>query len=398
MLKLGENEKQSSKDNGLDIENNEDLYFKENSKLFYRPVLTAVPNSNIIKLYFLEKNDLNDNEDEGNDENEEKNNNLNRLHVLTKQFNFGKSEKQTFNSNFRTCQYHNQLMITGGHDFYNQDSKDCFIYNYRTNECKTLQMNTARSFHSSFYLTSLHVLIQVSGIFNKKCEFLDVEKNIWQNFSDVNVWRKDASIIVFQEKFLFIFGGWNCELRQSNNNCNFIEKIEKIKINKNYFDNTKRHEMKEINVIKQNENLFDGKWDMVNLEIMNESIIFDDILRKSSIGVISLGDSKFLLLGGESSEFIEDSFINNLSPGIGAVTKNTHSLVLDLRIKSYGDWEIMVKESFLTKEVCFSFNKQFIKIIKGNRLIYANIDDTEQRFCKIEIKKDGSLEDRYYNL
>jgi len=197
-----------------------------------------------------------------------------------------------------------------------------------------------------------------------------------------------------------VFGGWNCELKQNNhhNFGNFIDKIEKIKINKTYIENQKKSKMELKESTIKNENLFDGKWEFVNLEIMNESLIFNEILRKSSIGVITLNESKLLLIGGDSSEFIEESYINNFSPGIGVSNKNNDSLILEVKIKNYGDWEIVVKEAFLKKEACFMVNKQFIKIDKGDNFIYGTLDDSNQKFCKIEIDEEGNIQDHFYNL
>ena len=228
-----ENEKNKDKDDvqNRELEDDDNQFYKNNSKNFYRPIITVIPNTNIIKLFFLSKfnnstnnyeqlnptidtnnekvninnepqpvltNDKEENKliiedqeiNKNNSENSKKEDNdihnedkpsesTNRIFTQIKIFNFYNQKndqttnlRTTFSINSRLTQYRNKVFITGGHDLYNNDVRDCYIYNYETNTSSTLQMGYARSFHSSFHIGKLNVLVVISGIFKRSCEYL----------------------------------------------------------------------------------------------------------------------------------------------------------------------------------------------------------------------------------
>lgn len=282
-------------------------------------------------------------------------------------------KEKNFFWNCRLFQKETEVFITGGHNEYNVPSKKCFYMNLRKlNEFENNNsnqtnidvielkpMNFSRWAHS-LVLVENRFLFCVSGYNNKKCEYLDIYNNKWKNISDINIWRMDCNLFIFNNLFIYVFGGFN-----DNNKFQkpFIKKIERIKIfNKGVDIPTKVNQWEFMNI-------FDNK---------GESSLLDLI---PCMGIISIAGNRLLLVGGDTSDYSnfydENSnrtYINNRNENyenhdININKSNSfykinkleyHDRILMIKINFLGNCEISEHIQKLNKSCCFSTTKNFL--------------------------------------
>lgn len=297
------------------------------------------------------------------------------------------AKENKFYWNSRLIQNNSDVFITGGHNDNNISSKKCYYLNlnvfsyqnyssfnmntkiHSNNNNKTCRnvniselkpMNFSRWGHS-MVLFSEKYLFCISGYNNKKCEYLDIQYNKWKNISELNIWRLDCSLFIFNNTHLYVFGGFN-----DNNKFTkpFVKKIEKLKIFNKGVD------------IPSSIN----KWEFVNL--------FDDKTENASLsylipcmGIIPVSDNKLILLGGDTSDYANmadeisnRSLKNNLNGNFGennhnnlnnmSLNKNNklefHNRLFLIKINFIGNCEISELTQRLEKPSCFSITKQFL--------------------------------------
>jgi hypothetical protein len=297
------------------------------------------------------------------------------------------SKENKFSWNCRLIQKDNDIFITGGHNDNNIPSKKCLylnlnIINYFENNNYTQnninitelkQMNFSRWAHS-LILVQDRFLFCISGYNNKKCEFLDIQNNKWKNISDLNIWRMDPNLFIFNNSYIYVFGGFN-----DNNKFQkpFVKKIEKLKIFNKGVD------------FPSNIN----KWEFVN--------VFDDKGESNvnflipSMGIISLSDNKLLLVGGDTSDYSnfyeENSNRNNynINENFGenhinsnysnSFNKNKNNLdyhdnIYIVRINYLGNCEISIHKQKLNKACCFTTAKNFINCLDNFHCFDHSLD------------------------
>lgn len=292
--------------------------------------------------------------------------------------NFPLDSKDTkFNWNCRLYQKESNIFITGGHNDNNIPSKKClylntniFDYlennNYNQNKINITElkpMNFSRWAHS-LILVRGRFLFCISGYNNKKCEFLDTQNNKWKNISELNIWRMDPNLFIFNNSYLYVFGGFN-----DNNKFQkpFVKKIEKLKLF------TKGVE------IPSNIN----KWEFVNILDDKGEMNLNYLI--PSMGIISISENKLLLVGGDTSDysnFYEENNSNrnynynlngnidenNYDHGTKIINKNNNKLqyhndIYLVKINFLGNCEISHYNFKLNNPCCFTTSKSFINQI-----------------------------------
>ena len=129
--------------------------------------------------------------------------------VVKKTLSFNEiSEKiKCFFWNCRIVQIKNSLYVTGGHDSSNNSVKTVLYY-FDNNLTELKNMNYSHWGHSLSYIHQNYIIV-ISGYFTKKCEYYDIRKTTWSNLSEINYWRMDSTIFLFDNKYVYVFGGWN---------------------------------------------------------------------------------------------------------------------------------------------------------------------------------------------
>jgi len=288
------------------------------------------------------------------------------------------SREKKFSWNCRLFQKDCDIFITGGHNDNNIASKRCLylnsnIFDYLKNNdysqknlniTELKQMNFSRWAHS-IILVEDRFLFCVSGYNNKKCEYLDIQNNKWKNTSDLNIWRMDPNLFIFNNSFIYVFGGFN-----DNNKFQkpFVKKIEKLKIFNKGVDIP----------------CFSNKWEFVN--------VFDDKGESylncliPCMGIISLCDNKLLLVGGDTSDYsniYEENSHRHNEPIIGNLGENNfnpnssniynkadnklvyHNSLFLVKINFLGNIEISEYLHKLNKACCFTTAKSFINCMNN---------------------------------
>jgi len=250
------------------------------------------------------------------------------------------------------------------------------MYDYNQNKIQELSpMLSPHWGHASIYLNPKTIFV-ISGSYCKKCESYDLNKKSWSNLSEINIWRMDATPFLFNSTRIYIFGGWNNSIKRFDP---FIDKIEKLKIDKDNSD------------IKTK-----NKWEFVNIISNIKSILNPrDCLKKICMGVVNLSDNRLLLLGGDTSSYLIDNFYE--SDKLNSPTKEKenvsiyHDSMIEIKINFLGDCEL-VKISKLTRTCCFVSKKTFNEIPnsgKGNLVesIFCNFCH-DSDLCRIDYNND----------
>ena len=273
------------------------------------------------------------------------------------------SKEKKFYWNCRLLQNDSDIFITGGHDENNNPSKKCYYLNSNIidsfdnlnkpiNIIELKQMNFSSWGHSMILLEN-KFLFTISGYNKKKCEYLDIQSDKWKNLSELNIWRMDCNLFLYNNSYIYAFGGFN-----DNNKFNkpFVKKIEKLKIFNRGID------------VPTNVN----KWEFVNLfEEKGEYNIYSLI---PCMGMISLSDNKLLLFGGDTSDysnFNEEITTNRSNYQNGHLAENNssfnklnkveyHNKIFLIKINILGNCEIEELSFKLYKPTCFTTAKQFI--------------------------------------
>jgi len=294
------------------------------------------------------------------------------------------SKESKFYWNCRLLQKGSDIFITGGHNDYNIPSKKCFylntnIFDYLSNNNYSTKkninitelklMNFSRWAHSLLLIED-KFLFSISGYNNKKCEYLDIQNNKWKNISEINIWRMDCNLFVFNNSYIYAFGGFN-----DNNKIQkpFVKKIEKLKIfNKGIG-------------IPSNSN----KWEFVNVFYNKNEITNSNLsILIPSMGIIILNENKLLLIGGDTSDYsnfyeensnrvnnindvnenLEDNNLkyinyNSTNNTINRINKlEYHDKMYLVKINFLGNCEITEHNQKLKKPCCFTTSKNFIMI------------------------------------
>lgn len=286
------------------------------------------------------------------------------------------SKKNVFYWNSRIVQVKTQLYITGGHDDFNNTVKTCMIYE-SLNNCLTevKNMNSTHWGHSVIYVPPKFIFV-ISGSYTRKCEYYDIVKKVWTNISEINTWRMDPTSFIYNNLYLYIFGGWNNSIKTKDP---FVEKIERIKL---------------FSPINESLVMTTNKWEYIKLS--NSSNL--NHLKKTCMGLIRVNDNKLLLLGGDTSDYLKDTLFDNtnsVSPGLGASKIKYHTSVVEVKINYLGGCEIeLLKNSSLEAPSCFTLIKNFTPLgsIYGNMSVYGCFNHMKD-FVVLE-NKDGN----YVNL
>lgn len=281
------------------------------------------------------------------------------------------SGENKFSWNCRLFQKDSDIFVTGGHNDSNIPSKRCLylntnIFDYleennypetNINITELKQMNFSRWAHSLISVWD-RFLFCVSGYNNKKCEYLEIKNNKWKNAPDLNIWRMDPNLFVFNNSFIYVFGGFN-----DNNKFQkpFVKKIEKLKIFNKGVDIPSRV----------------NKWEFVN--------VFDDRGESNvnclipCMGIITLSDNKLLLVGGDTSDYSSldeensnrnndanygenNNFNPNSSNSFNKANNKLeyHDNMFVVKINFLGNCEISACRQKLNKACCFTTAKSFI--------------------------------------
>lgn len=318
------------------------------------PIMTIKENSNIVYLYNASENSTNQIE-------------------VTFPSGISDKNKNSFFWNSRVCQLKNHLYITGGHDDYNNGVKNCFMFDssspspkHYINEVKN--MNWSHWGHCVIYVPPKFIFV-ISGSYTKKCEFYDLHKKAWSNISEINTWRMDSTPFLYNGVYLYIFGGWNNSVKSKDP---FVDKIERIKL---------------FSPINENLVMTTNKWESVKISSNT------NLIKKTCMGLIKTAENKILLLGGDTSDYLKETFYDhnntNLLPGLGATKIKYHKTMLEVKINYLGGCDIeQLKTSSLETPSCFTINKHFMSIgVGGDMQLYGCFNHLHQ-FSVVE-QKDG---------
>ena len=297
--------------------------------------------------------------------------------VVKKTLSFNEiSEKiKCFFWNCRIVQIKNSLYVTGGHDSSNNSVKTVLYY-FDNNLTELKNMNYSHWGHSLSYIHQNYIIV-ISGYFTKKCEYYDIRKTTWSNLSEINYWRMDSTIFLFDNKYVYVFGGWNNFYKTSHDKRNnYVDKIEKIKILNN-----------DSSQICNN-----NKWEILIVSNQKEKLLLNE-MRKCSMGIIAIAVDKFYLIGGDNSDYNAESFEDFNYSGIGASKIKFHNSIMEVKINCIGGCEIEIKKFLLERPSSFSLNKNFQRLNKDE---YGCFNKTNQ-FCQITVKGKDHFDNYYLN-
>ena len=174
-----------------------------------------------------------------------------------------------FNSEGNLCiNYNNNIfyIITGK----NIDQLYYFNYNKKSIEkLSNLKNNHSKGnlliFKEKFENNNNNNLICISGLFNKKVEIYDIQKNIWNELPELNFERSESTSVILKKQYLFVIFGYNFPRKEYINNIEYLD-------------------------LKNNNN---NKWNILNL--INEN---DLNLNMKNLNSINFNDEKIILFGG----------------------------------------------------------------------------------------------------
>ena len=267
-----------------------------------------------------------------------------------------------FGENSSSVQIKTDLYITGGYNEKNNFGQHLFYkYEFLLNRLHVLPdminphySHTTISFQDAFILT-------LTGFQTKKFEYFDINNNTWYSLPDINIWRIDATAFIYNNSYVYLFGGWN----------NLYKKDEF------YVDRIERYLLKFEN--NNYRRLANNKWDYVNIVTKNHTIMNPrHYLKKVNMGIIKLKDNKLLILGGENYD--ENKKMKFLNIPI-------KESILEVKIDILGGLEL-VKVEKLTKGCSFKNKKEFLSYPTSIFVDTFGNFTQEGEYCKIEIEND----------
>ena len=171
----------------------------------------------------------------------------------------------------------------------------------------------------------------------------------------------DANIFVYNNLYLYVFGGWNNYYKTSNNkNNNYVDKIEKLKI----FQNSEN-----FSIVNSN------KWEIIQVFDTKNDIRLSELLKKCSMGIIPISVDKFYLVGGDTSEYNSETFNDCNSSGIGANKLKYHSSIVEIKINCIGGCEAEIKKFCLEKPCSFNITKSFLLLNNNEYGCFNNLHE-----------------------
>ena len=201
----------------------------------------------------------------------------------------------------RSVNVNELLYINGGFDEEQKVSKKTHLrYNAKENSLVELcPMINGHSAHSIIYVQPKSI-IAVSGSGTFKCESYDIMTDKWTEISEINYQRQNATLFVYNEMYLFAFGGLYYD--EIANDFVFVETVERFEID---FDEK-------------------TKWEIVPAMKTRNNVN----ISKSVMTAVPIHPNKILLVGGmlKDQSYSDDVLLFDFE-------KNEFSLCEDVKLE-----------------------------------------------------------------
>ena len=228
----------------------------------------------------------------------------------------------------------NSIYLVINYNYYIVTGENCdMLYVYNSLKRTMNKLCSLKNNHANGALINYsNSIICVSGNYNKKVELFNQSKNEWKNLPELNIERRDFSICLIKNKYIFCLFGYNFPTKQYLNTIEFLD-IE------NYNSNS---------------------WKYLNYK--NENLIS---LYITGALAINYNNEKIIIAGGNNEKgnianeyFYQIIISQNFEKDRESYVEKTKRKLKDIN-----------------KNKCYAFNKGYNLFLDNNNLYYMAFDD-----------------------